>query len=38
MIMEKFSCLDKNDWVFCNSSEDLESEVTFLYFTHTAYV
>ena len=29
VIMEQFSCLDKNDWVFCNSSEELESEVTF---------
>ena len=29
VIVEKFRCLDKNDWVFCNSSEGLESEVTF---------
>ncbi|KAM4115172.1 hypothetical protein ACJW30_04G128200 [Castanea mollissima] len=27
VIVEKFSCLDKNDWVFCNSSEELESEL-----------
>ncbi|XP_030940617.1 UDP-glycosyltransferase 74B1-like [Quercus lobata] len=27
VIMEKFSCLDKNDWVLCNSSEELENEL-----------
>ena len=29
VIMENFGYLDKNDWEFCNSSEELESEVTF---------
>uniref|UniRef100_A0A2N9GEW7 Glycosyltransferase n=1 Tax=Fagus sylvatica TaxID=28930 RepID=A0A2N9GEW7_FAGSY len=27
VIMEKVGCLENNDWVFCNSSEELESEV-----------
>ncbi|XP_030937214.1 UDP-glycosyltransferase 74E2-like [Quercus lobata] len=36
VIMENFGCLDKNDWVFCNSSEELESEAIFLYFIHRA--
>ena len=36
VIMENFGCLDKNDWVFCNSSEEMEDKVIFLYFTHRA--
>lgn len=31
LIMEKFGCLEENDWVFCNSFEELESEVSFKY-------
>ena len=31
VIMENFGCLEKNDWVFCNSAEELESELTSLY-------
>lgn len=27
-IMEKFGNLDESDWVFCNSFEELETEVT----------
>ncbi|GMY24595.1 UDP-glycosyltransferase 74B1-like [Fagus crenata] len=27
VIMEKIGCLENNDWVFCNSSEELESEL-----------
>lgn len=27
-ILEKFGCLNKIDWVFCNSFEELEDEVT----------
>ena len=38
VIMEQFGCLENNDWVFCNSSEELESEVTLLYFSHKAFM
>ncbi|KAK4568543.1 hypothetical protein RGQ29_004093 [Quercus rubra] len=27
VIMENFGCLDKNDWVFCNSSEEMEDKL-----------
>lgn len=32
IIMEKFGCLEENDWVFCNSFEELESEVKYIVF------
>lgn len=28
LVMEQFGCLEDNDWVFCNSFEELESEVS----------
>jgi N-hydroxythioamide S-beta-glucosyltransferase len=34
VIMEKFHSLNEDDWVFCNSFEDLEIEVTVFYSMH----
>jgi hypothetical protein len=38
VIMEKFGRLEENDWVFCNSSEVLESEVSLLCFILRAFM
>lgn len=38
LILEKFGLLEENDWVFCNSFEELESEVTLLYLTLTDFM